>query len=464
MGQGQSGDSKRNDDIEDDEPRRRRRRTDDDDDDDDVERGQKHKEKEAKESKEEKKSEKPSQYELKEVPPEVVISNENRDPNNPITTDLMGDKDDDDVPPGLMDQMQRLQAERRKKEAEKDKQVNKEKEYPMIYGGPCTGANEFNVMVFTAIKLGLYALVLALTVMTMTGSYTMKVCNLQDGQCLFKNASHSCFTTATTDCLDACIIYLDGDLSRLSSSGCYKLQTPSIYQCITDFSSKCLVTDTCPESHPSTMKTALQYTAIAMGIAMFADVIYLLCMLMFKGLHVNDFGRLSGLQRVLTLYVKFWGPFTQGLWVAGVITGVIIIVTVGSEGSACSGALTPTGDKYELFDDSWLVAIVCFIVHAVVIVVGTYFRARVPLRGHLYRPSTDSEIQVPFGIDCKECRDKPRPRWASGVFKPHLQKENVVGCVCNCLSFCLDTACFFSFQVMGWALERFYKHRHFIGP
>ncbi len=378
-----------------------------------------------------------------------------------ITAELVGDREED-LSPELLDKIRKAQADKKKKETEKgDSRQQKEREYPLIYGGPCTGANEFNVMVYTLAKMGLLAFLLALTVKTMAGEYDLKECYLVDGKCLFRNASHVCTTTSTRACNQLCLSQFQ---DQIAQSGCFQFVANETYSCITDFAKQCLVTDTCPPDNSIKMKDSLKLTAIIVGVAIGLDALYVLAMLLFKGLHVNDFDRLNGFQKVMTFYTKVWGFLSQLTWIVSVIAALLIISTYGSQGAVCSKAETSSGAKYELFSDSLLVAIVSFIIHIAAIGLGTYVRSRIPLRGHLYRPSADTEVSVPFGLDCKECRDKPRPRWASGVFQPHMQKENVVGCVCNCCSFIIDSVCCVTLEIGGYALERLYKHRHFIGP
>lgn len=395
-----------------------------------------------------------SDHELKNVPPEVIVSD-----GGPITADMMGEMGEDEMSPEVLDLLLKQRADKLRREQEANKKLDKEKEYPMIYGGFCTGANEFTVLVYTAIKILFYLGVLALAARAMTGSYSAGTCRISGSKCLKTFANQTvCVDTSEIACAQECSLHPGPDAPK----GCLKFGASSFtYECITPyFDDICFDLTQCPPAGQDAVKTFLLAQIIVMGIAVGLDAIYILPMLLFKGTHIDEFDRLTGFQKICILYSRVWALVTHWVWAAGLVMGIMVLMAVNSNKDVCK--LSPTISVF--FDDSYLVALACFAAHGVIIIVGTYFRARVPLRGQLYRPSNDATITFPMGLDCKECRERPRPRWGTAIFKPHMQKENVVGCVCNCCSCLLDTACLFTMHILGWSAERVYKHRHFIGP
>jgi hypothetical protein len=377
----------------------------------------------------------------------------------------MGDGYDDDMSPALLEKRHRLLEERRKRELDQNAQRQKEQEYPDIYGGPCTGSHEFNAMAYALIKLVIYIAFLAVVVRSITNNYDLRPCNAFGDQCLFSNVTTTCVSTeASAQCRTLCIAAFP-DAVAFANSGCEVSNAdPTNINCVGNFQTVCIATDTCPARPNDQLKTALRYAAAVFGILAGLELFYAWAMAATKSLHFSDFDRLSTLQKGLVIYSKIWGLLSQIVWFLGILSAIHLFYIWDKYESWCSSALTTNNEKYAFFRESFILAVAVLLIHIVLVIVGTYFRARVPLRGNIYRASDDNSIHVPLGLDCHSCRTRARPRWCSGLFRPHVNKENCVGCCCNCTSCLIDSVCCVSFECVGLAIDKVWRHRHFIGP
>ena len=403
------------------------------------------------------------------APPPMVsasatLGRNNAHDENAITTEMMGDGGyDDDLSPAMLEKLHRLREEKRRREMDKDTQRMKEQEYPHVYGGPCTGCYEFNAMIYAVVKMIIYIILLALCVRNVTGDFDLRPCNTFEGNCLFTNATVRCVSTAGSD---ACNVRCRTDFPlQFDTAGCIVSQINATdITCIPDFNAQCIATDTCPAKPNTEYKTAFKYAAAVFGIFVGLEILYAIAMASTKSLHFSDFERLSCFQKTMVVYSKIWGVLSQIVWIFGLLSAAYLFYIWSKYESSCAKALTNAGTKYAFFSQGFVLTIALLAVHVLTAVVGTWFRARQPLRGNIYRAAGDSSIHFPLGLDCKACRDRARPRWCTGCFKPHMNKENIVGCCCNCTSCLIDCVCCISFECVGLAMEQLWRHKFFIGP
>jgi len=401
---------------------------------------------------------------------ELKKSSDPSDNNRAITVGMLDEDNNPDGEQTVEEQEEELaKVAATKKQLQDDERPAIEKEYPMVYGGPCTGANEFNVLVYSGIKIGLYLLVLVIASITMVKDYDLKECFLSGGYCMKFDPNLKvpiCATMFDTICRDKCLDTFP--TASAATHGCEVLPKAvpdyADYTCITGFHAQCVELESCLPDHTKKMQGSLMFTIAVLGIHIFFELIYAVVMIRFKGRYPRDFDNLNGFDRALTCCNSFWGPMTQLMWVLGFLSAIFIYRTYGTEHGACAGARTSTGGEYSLFSDAWRVGVGSIVMHLLVLAVGTHFRARVPLRGQLYRPGSDSDLAVPLGLDCREIRARSRPRWCGSIFRKFTSSTGCLSCICNCLSWIIDTFCLLTVHVAGWTLEEGYKHRHFIGP
>ena len=377
----------------------------------------------------------------------------------------MGDNPyDDDMSPEVMEKLQRLREEKRRRELEEEKRRDITIEYNKIQGSMCSGSNEFNALLYTLIKFIVYLALISYTTSVINGNYALKPCNEVGGQCLISTAQNKCIPISDQACSTVC--GQDPNIPiGASDIGCTQsLDGTDTISCIQEFNRFCVDITTCSPSNGASMKTALTYVTAAIGVALGLDAIYIICLFFMKSLHISDFDRLVCMQKALAVYIKVWAFISQLAWLITISATAFLFYAYAAKNSPCEFAVTTSGQKYSLFDDSWLVGIAVLVVHIVLVCVGTHFRSRRPLRGQLYSASNDGDITVPVVLSCKTCRESSKPRWCRSCFIDSMSKENVVGCVCNCASCLVDSLCCMTLEIVGWAVEQLFTHRHFIGP
>lgn len=87
--------------------------------------------------------------------------------------------------------------------------MEKEKEYPLIYGACFTGANECYLMGWAAAKMIIYFLLCVSALFVMTRNYNMMSCyEVEVGgktQCLYEDAGVRCYPFLDQACRSACL-------------------------------------------------------------------------------------------------------------------------------------------------------------------------------------------------------------------------------------------------------------------
>lgn len=370
---------------------------------------------------------------------------------------------DDDMSPAMLERLQKLREDKRRRELEEERLKDMAIEYHMIQGAPCSGSNEFNALVWTIAKIIVYIALISYTTSVINGDYSLKQCNEVDGQCLMETTLKTCLPYTNSVCATICDqsgYRFDSDIGCIKDVGFPDKDA----SCIPSWAGECVDTSTCPSSRGSIMITSLQYVLGMLAIAIAVDFLYAAALALTKSLHISAFSRLSTFRKLVTVYIKLWAYVSQFYFLLAAISMGFLFYTYAAESASCSEAVTTSGAKYSLFDDSLYVGVAVLAAAIIILVVGTYFRARRPLRGQLYSASNDSDIIVPLNLDCKTCRDSSKPRWCRYCFGGHLSKESLVGCMCNCGSCIVDTTCCLTFELVGLGVEKCYKNRHFIGP
>jgi len=199
------------------------------------------------------------------------------------------------------------------------------------------------------------------------------------------------------------------------------------------------------------------------------EVLYGGGLIRWMGVHTDEYGmklRHSRLNRYLLYYVRFHPKASQIASLILIICWVFLYLGWKTGSVFCADAVNDIGMPLTVFRDTrnFLIAFV-FIVLAV-IGVGTWVRKTKPVRGELFIPSFSDELTPPCNMDFKDMRERPPPRCCPECFAEWEEPDSDAWCTC-CAKPCKHLTNFlFSLLIapIGFLIEMFFRHRHFIGP
>jgi hypothetical protein len=199
------------------------------------------------------------------------------------------------------------------------------------------------------------------------------------------------------------------------------------------------------------------------------EVLHAAGLYLWTSVHPDEFestARSSRPQRWLMYFVKAYPSLSQLFIIVTSFCWIFLYLSYNAGYSYCAEAQDEDGVKLTLFTSTqaFLGAYVCMIL--ILLCIGTYLRKYRPVRGELFVPSMDGELNPPCNLDFKDMRERPAPRMCPDLWADCEDPDSRIMCKpCGipCKHF---WNILFSVVLapIGYAIEQFFRHRHFIGP
>jgi hypothetical protein len=246
---------------------------------------------------------------------------------------------------------------------------------------------------------------------------------------------------------------------------------PPLWRCLptADFEATCNNRQACNKKFLVDTQKGYLPGLILFFFDLLLEVLYAAGLYLWTSVHPDEFdstARSSRPQRWLMYFVKAYPALSQLFIIVTSFCWIFLYLSYNAGYSYCAQAQDESGVKLTLFTSTqaFLGAYVCMIF--LVLCCGTYLRKYRPVRGELYVPSMDGELHPPCNLDFKDMRERPAPRMCPDLWADCEDPDSRIMCKpCGtpCKHF-WNTVFSVVLAPIGYVIEQFYRHRHFIGP
>lgn len=344
------------------------------------------------------------------------------------------------------------------------------------------GSGEMTHMTWGGAKILIYVVLLGMTLAYWSNDYNPRTCVTSSlfSFCLKFNITSRCVDTAnfgtdSTNCVNKCELTFGSGIP-VNKFGCELIwslnpdgttPSPPVYTCFDDksFPSVCNDVLSCPPKYISSTTTSLLPFAALLLIQLIMEVLHIVALNNFNATHPDEFKDLSRADACLLLLAKGLGFAKQFFCVLLLLVYLYIIYTYSGASPKCSEALNSDQQTLSLWSNVRTLIVVSAFLLSGVMVMGSWVRLNVALRGELFPPSNEAELECPLGLDCSDLRNRPAPKCCSVFWSEQIDDGTLIPKhVAKKMSVFIDYWCGRPVEGLGNCLEICCRERHFLGP